>query len=586
MRKNIVTTFILLLANFAHAQIAQWIIPAQYDSIYFANGANLIVTDSVDTKIFWDFDGKRLFASTQIIHPFSEGYAVTTDTSGSVLGFYNTKGIYTQLFEEKKVNIANDYPFFSNGYLIVRRNNYYIVDTQGNIDKKKYLMTYPFHNGYAVCRDYDNPQKQKGTANYLINKNKQEVPLIYNGKTYDPADVDFISSVNDEQVGIVIIRRKIYYFEGEGKELKPLGLPNPKHKDKIIQAKLEESLTLLPDDPHPTIYAKCSKNDQITIRFDRDLVPLEINFNNEKKRYTQHTPSAEALTSNLQAFESSGLFGLSLNGKEILPPQFEAINHCFNDKALVKVSGKYGMIQNIDNDVFTIKIYNGDNIPFRHQIFETTVRIDMPTLLSPDKIDINVDTESGCLIDKISKISTTTTMGNRAEYSCKLTIPNTITSKPSKCIYPIQIIYDGIALLPIQHVVNAWRYNYFNVIINNDEIKIDKANGLLKFPYNINIERFSENETFLLDVMVVPDTLDVNIQKISETRGLCSMPVSQLNEGENLLYIRLKEQGCPPIDFPFSFTYTKPVPKSKHKPEVKENIQVKELEYDLEFPGL
>lgn len=543
------------------------------------------MTDSVDTKIYWDLNGKRLFATTKTVHPFAEGYAVTTDTSGAIIGFYDIKGVYTPLFEEKKVRIAHDYPYFSNGYLIIKRNKYYILDTKGNVDGKKYLMAYPFRNGYAVCRDYENPQKQKGTANYYINKNKNEVPLTYKGRTYNASDVDFISSVNDEQVGIVVINKKLYYFEGEGKDLKPLGVPDPKNKNNVIQAKLDGSL---PEDnsPNPVIYAKSGKNNQIVLRFDRNLVPIEIYFNNDKHCYTQRTPSQKDHSTMLQAFQRNELFGLSLNDKEIIPPQFETINACFNNQAFVKKSGKYGMIRNLDNVDFTIHIYNGKDIPFRHQLFETTIQIDMPTLLSPNKVDINVDPESGCIIDKISKTTTTTENGNRAGYSCKLTIPSTIKVKTSEYVYPIQIIYDGIVLLPIQQKVKAWRYNYFDVSINNSEIKIDKQSGVLTFPYNINIERFSEEETFPVDVRVVPDTLDVRVQKISEVRGLCNMPVSNLQEGENRVYIRLMEQGCPPLDFPFDFTYTKPAPKTKHKPAVKEDIQVKEVEYDLEFIDL
>ena len=204
----------------------------------------------------------------------------------------------------------------------------------------------------------------------------------------------------------------------------------------------------------------------------------------------------------------------------------------------------------------------------------------MSPLLSPYKVDIKTDALSGYDIDKISKVSTTTENGNRAEYSCTLTIPASIESTSSDYIYPIRIIYDGISILPIQQKVQAWRYNYFNVSIKKDEMTIDKDNQLLTFPYVINIEqRFSESDPYPMEVEIVPDTLFAKITKITDTQGLCSMPVSQLKEGENLVYIRLVEQGCPPIDFPFSFTYTKPSPKTKRKPVVK----VKEPDYNLKF---
>lgn len=590
MKKQLILALLLLFANIINAQIARWIIPPVYDNIDFASGADLYITDSLDTRIYWDHNGKRLFATSETVHPFSEGYAVVTNASNFITGFYDIKGNFTPILENERC-AANDFPFFSDGYLIVKKSKYYIVDTQGAVDSKNYLLAYPFRNGFAVCQDYENPQKQKGTANFLINTEKTQVPISYKGKYYDPSDIEFISSVNDDHLSIVIIKKNLYFYNTKSRELTQLGVPHPNNKEKIIQAKLESSLPLSSDFRDPVLYAKCGKDIQVTIFFDKNLVPVEIDFNNEKHSYLHETSKALDLQTSLRPVKENGLYGLSLNSVTILPPQFDTIVRCFNNYAFVKSSGKYGLLENLDDATFTLSINENEAIPFRHQIYETSLRIDMPPYLSPDKIDVDVEPNSGCLIDKISKNTTKTPNGNRADYSCKLTIPGSITTQLSEFDYPIQIIYDNIRLLRFQQKVRAWHYNYFDVNIKSDEIEIEKESGLLSFPYNINIERYSDKETFLIDIKLLPDTLDVEIQKISETRGLCKMYVSQLNEGLNYIFIRLVEQGCPPIDFPFAFTYTKPSPKTKQKPAVQENIQIKkktmqELEYDLEFEGL
>lgn len=590
MKKQLTIALFLLCANALNAQIARWIIPPLYDSIGFAKGADLFITDSLGTKIYWDYNGRRLFATSETVHPFSEGYAVVTNESNFITGFYDTKGNFTPILEKERY-AANDFPYFSDGYLIIKKGKYYIIDTQGAVDSKRFLLAYPFHNGFAVCQDYENPQKQKGTSNFLINKEKVEVPIFYKGRNIDPSDVEFISSVNDDHLSIVVLKKNLYYFNTESNDLSPLGIPHPNNNEKIIQAKLESPLPLQSDVINPVLYARCGRDIQVNVIFDKNLVPIEIDFNKEKHCYLHETTKAVDLQSPLQPTEENGLFGLSLNSTIILPPQFDSIVCCFNNYAFIKTSGKYGLLQNLDDATFTLSINKNEAIPFRHQVYETSLRIDMPPYLSPDKIDVDVEPNTGCLIDKISKNTTKTSNGNRADYSCKLTIPSAITTQLSEFDYPIQIIYDNIRLLKFQQKVKAWHYNYFDVNIKSDEIEIDKESGLLSFPYNINIERYSDKETFLIDVKLLPDTLDVEIQKISETRGLCKMYVSQLNEGLNYIFIRLIEQGCPPIDFPFAFTYTKPSPKTKQKPAVKENIQIKkktmqELEYDLEFEGL
>ena len=152
----------------------------------------------------------------------------------------------------------------------------------------------------------------------------------------------------------------------------------------------------------------------------------------------------------------------------------------------------------------------------------------------------------------------------------------------------MQMTFDNIKLTPIQKKVNAWHYKYYDITINDAEKEYDKGTNMITFPYVISAERFSNEETFPFEMMVLPDSLEVEIQQISATRGVCKVPVSKLSEGVNYLFIELIEQGCPPISFPFAITYT--ASKTK-KPTAKENIKIKkktiqEIKYELEFPGI
>ena len=567
MKKTLVTFLFLLFLGQSYAQIAQWIIPPMYDSIYFANTANLIITDSVDSKVFWNRNGQRLFKATGTVNPFSEGYAVLTNDTSAIVGIYDIKGNYTSL-SEYQIKVANEFPYFTDGNLIIRKKKgYYMIDSEGYIYKTRHVKLYPFHNGYAVCQDFENPQKRKGTVRYLMDKNRNEVSLICKGSTFDPVDVDFISSVNDEQIAVVVIKNMLYLFDGNTRRLSPLYFPNDNSKHPT-QAKLEGDIPST-DNSSPVIYARCGKTDQITIFFDNYLVPTDIYYNNEKYHYTQKSDTREEMSTQLQAFKEDRLFGLSWNGKNAIPAQFENICCCHDNKAFAKQSGKQGMLQVIENATLNLTINNGKNIAFRHQEYESTIQIDMPSTLNPSKIDIKVDPDSGCIIDKISKQTKKSDFGNRAEYTCRLTIPSSITEDPSEYDYLIQMTYDNILITP-QHIkVKAWREMFYDVIVNDAEKGIDKKNGLLTFPYTIDTERQPNEEAVHFDLDVLPDSMEVDIEKTSTTRGICRIPLSVLEDGENYLFFKLTEQGCPPISFPYSITYNKPASKSKQKASVK-----------------
>lgn len=569
MKKACLSFLLLLFFSCSYAQIAQWIIPPLYDTIYFASGTNLIVTDSANTKSYFNQNGQRLFTTTETVNPFSDGYAVLTNDTSAILGFYDTKGNLTT-FDNKKIKVANEFPYFTDGYLIVKRNRYYIVDEQGVIDKTKHLRVYPFHNGYAVCRDYENPQKKKGTVNYLMDKNKVEVPLVYKGKNYDASDVEFISSVNDEKIAVVIIKKSIYLFDLNNGQLSPLYFPNSESKHPT-QAKIQDELPSSFDNSSNVIYARCEKNEQVTICFDRYLVLTDILYNNEKHHYTEVKKEPEKLSSPIQAIKANDLFGLKYKGDVVIPAQFDAVYCCFGDNAFAKHFGKQGMLQVIDNVTMNLNINNDNDVAFRHQLYETTIKIDMPSVINPTKIDLMVDPNSGCIVDKISKQTKVTDYGNRAEYSCRLSIPDAISEEPSEFDYPIQMTYDNIKLLPYPKKVKAWRDNYYDIVINDGEKVFDKKNGLISFPYTINTERFSSEETSRFELSLSPESLDGELQRESTTRGVCIIPVLTLEEGENYMFIELTEQGCPPISFPFTITYNK---SKKQKQPTKADFKI------------
>ena len=572
MKKACLSFLLFLFWGFSHAQIAQWLIPPAYDNVNFTSGANLIVADSANAKVYFNPNGQRLFTTAkETLHAFSDGCAILTNDSSSILGIYDAKGNLLTSFNNRKVKVANDFPHYSDGYLIVKKNRYYFVDKQGVVDKTQHLRIYPFRNGYAVCRDYENPQKKTGTANYLVDTYKKEVPMICKGKTYYASDIDFISSVNDEKVAFVIIKKSIFVFDAKTRLLNPLCFPNSSK-----QAKLKEAMPLSFDNPSNTIYAQCGKNEQITIYLDHNLVPTDISYNDEKHHYTVDIKESAKPKSSLQLVQEGNLYGLSCNGKTVIPAQFEAIGSCSGDLAIAKKAGKQGILKVVENAKPSFTINDGKAVAFRHQTRETTLQLEMPANFDPSKVGFVTDENSPCIVDKTTMQNKMTTAGMRTEYNCTITIPATVTDESAEFDYPVQMSYDGITLLPIATKAKAWRDNYYDIVINDSKKVYDKKNGTISFPYTIEMERLSTEGITPFELEATPNYLEAEIQEGTTTEGVCIVPVSKLEDGENYLFIELTEQGCPPVSFPFTITYT-----AKKQP-TKANFKISKTTQDIE----
>ena len=574
--------FILMLVTIAitcpsKGQVAKWLIPPLYNDIHMTNGEDLIVTDSLDQKTIWSQTGTRLATTGDQVFSFVEGRAVTTKRgSGVITGFYDRRGKFTSI---SGCNVSYSMPYFSDNYLLVQEGFYYrFVNSKGELMSGQYAKAYPFSNGYASCNTFANLQKKKDPYNLLITKEHEQVSFAYGGKQFDNDDLEFISSVNDESIGIVVAKHKLYYFNGRDKTLSPIFARKDETNIKN-QAKLEDELSLCfsnESDSVSVLSAKCGKNDRIRIRFNTLLIPISITLADGDYTYSTDVKAKRSYESPLRMSKEGNKFGVSWGGIEILPPQLDELITCFDDKAFVRLNGKCGMLQILKDEEFKININKGNPIDFRHQKYETTIRLDLPKMISAYKTRIEVDPKSGCDVDMPSGEKKDTEFGNFIQYNCVLNIPKSLPDEMyddarNEITYPTQIVYDGLKSPIIPFKVKAWHYKYFNVDVNDAETSIHQ--GTLSFTFNINAERNPGEAVYPTSVNIQTDSLQCELEKISETRYKCK--VLALAEGNNNIIVQILEQGCPPASFPFEVTYTKPAAKTRNKPAVKEDVVIK-----------
>lgn len=571
MKRLFLLISFLALANFAQAQIAKWLIEPLYDNIYMASGIDAILTDSANTKTLWSYEGKRLATTTNEIFEFRENLSVST-----VPGTANIACVFNSNGESIKIancNVTHAYPYYSCGKLLVQEGMYYrFAGVDGSINGGKYTKAYPYFNGYASCQTFLNIEKQKDPYLLLVNKNEEMVQFSYNGKNFGTDDVEFISSVNDENLAIVVIKHKLYKFNGTDGSLSPVFVSEDKTNLKN-QAKLDGNLNQCyskVDENTSVLTAKCGKNGEISFEFDNMLRLVSVTTNGEVKRCSVKKEEKKEFTSPLRMDTKGNLYGICWDSEEMLPAQFDKLSTCFGNKAFVQLKGKFGMLV-IDKDAkFSLKINKGNDVAFLHQKFETVVRVDMPTYILSDKTYLEIDPSCGIELDKTSREKKNTENGNFVEYNCVLNIPDNLPDEIEEISYPIQVVYNGLKSPVINHKINAWFYKKFEV--EEDESLRHVECGTLTFVFNIKNAQL-DGSIVKFDVSVLADTLSVQREdKMSETRY--KYKVDGLNEGINNIVVQILEQGCPPAIFPFEVEYHKPVEKTNTTQAEQEKVVI------------
>lgn len=572
MKRTLLTFICICLAGLANAQIAKWLIEPLYDDIHMAVGIDAIVTDSANTKTLWSFEGRRLATTPNEIFDFRENRSVST-----VPGTANIACVFKNNGESIKIencNVAHAYPYYSCGKLLVQEGIYYrFVGLDGSFNGGKYTKAYPYFNDYASCQTFLNMEKQKDPYFLLVNKNEEMVQFSFNGKNFDTDDIEFISSVNDENLAIVVLKHKLYKFHGADGSLSPVFASEDETNLKN-QAKLDGDLNMCYKKVDDNIYvltAKCGKKGEVSFEFDNMLKPVSFTTNGETKKYSVREEVKREFTSPLRMKTEGNLYGIYWEGEVMLPAQFEKLSTCFENKAFVKLNGKFGMLA-IDKDAkFSLKINKGNDVAFLHQKFETAVRVDMPSYILSDKTYLEIDPSSGIELDKTSREMKNTESGNFVEYNCVLNIPENLPDEIEEISYPIQVVYNGLKSPVINHKINAWFYKKFEV--EEDETQRRVEHGTLTFVFNIKNTQL-DGSIVKFDVSVLADTLSVQREdKMSETRY--KYKVDGLNEGINNIVVQILEQGCPPASFPFEVEYHKPVAKTKTKPAEQEKVVIK-----------
>lgn len=570
MKRYVLTFISILVALGIKGQLPKWIINPNNDTIFVKIDNNLLQSISEGESSLWTFDGKLLYKTSDNILPFNNGVAtIVKKNQNKIVGLVDQVGNFTS-FSDLPIEYEN--PYFEDGLLLSKNNDEYAYFKKdgSKAEIPSTVRSYPFHKGYATYFTYDNQKKKKDPHYGYFKSNGKEVEykinINNNIKKLESKDIQFLSSIGDNGKGIAVINDKIYEFFPETDTFKPMMWnddSNKKQQLTIIGHKEQDFIDIQAD--NFTINAKYGKNKTALLRFNQELLPQVFFFGEKRVPIISKGSPRYNYSSELDTYLKNARYGLSLKAKEVIPPQFEDVGLRFGRKAFVKINGKWGLIEIIPNLDYSIKINKGEDIAFRHQKFETQIRLDLPSEITAQYANIDIPENTGLILDKTSRETKDTDSGNFLTYNCILNIPDSLPDTVTTITYePVTVSYGGMSLFEIPISIKAWHYKYYNVDPIESETSI--SDGVASFTININAQRNPGEIDYPFEVKIEADSVNTAFEKLSETRYKCL--VSNLQEGDNSLNILITEKGCPPSVFPFEIVYTKPVPKKKKKEEV------------------
>lgn len=576
MRKILLLFMGIFWGFSVNAQLPQWVIRPENDTIFVKVDSLLLQTINKGQSSLWTMDGKKLYSTENVIMPFREGVAsIVRKNNNTIVGLVNCRGTFFSLPEP---TVAYDNPFFENGNMLVIADNEFVYYSLNGATAKKHtcILAYPFHRGYATYFTYSQLDKRKDPYyNYLTPDGRRILYKINtngNVKLIDSKDIAFLSSISADDRGVAVIKDKLYWFNIETESFEPFlwGEMSEKKRHLSVVSDNSASFTDIPEEGL-VIQAKYGKNQIAQLCFDNQLLPTVFHFMDEDIVFEEPKKDPVCYNTVLTAYGEDE-HGLAYKAdtasviRPLLPVQFENTGLMYENKAFVKKDGKWGVVEILPDLKMSLKINKGEDVAFRHQKFETQIRLDLPVEISAKETRLDISEITGCLLDKTSREARDTESGNYVTYDCVLNIPPSLPDTMTAIQYsPIEMSYDGIALFPGALSVNAWHLKYYNVDPIESETSI--TDGVASFTININAQKNVGEGDYPFEVKVHAEELALEgFEKISETRYKCS--VSNLQEGVNNLNILVIEKGCPPSVFPFEVIYTKPVPQEELKEKV------------------
>ena len=480
---------LMCLASSVDAQIAKWLVRPSYDKIEMTDNGLLKVVSGGKVG-FLSTEGKEVLPMQfDSISAFNEGRALLF-RNGKFYGITDLRGRVISLKENGYELPYGGESRFRSGYLLVKQGQqFYFIDKEGNMAYGPYAEAYPFFNGRACVRSYvDYLKKPEETLYDYIDTDGKTLQL----EDFDKDDIKFMSSFNDGKA-IIVMKKKFYFIDADTYKLTPISTDSTTNKKSLVVSKNKE-IQSMKNGKDLMVFAK---NGQFL--FDKFMrlkymellgnEPIVIGFPAEAKR--KYTSVFDEITENSQS-------GLSFGGKPLLPPQFDEVSHMEGKLAIVKASGKYGVVTVDEKNNFIFKLNNNENIGFNHQFYDTKLTVLMPPYIKCASTIIN-SLSDDCEIQIDSRSESENVEGSTLGYICRLSIPKNLTDTLTTHDYLYSLKYDGLLSMPHKVTISEWYVKYYEVELSNTNFTVSSINDTITVEFDLiktDVARNDESNYF------------------------------------------------------------------------------------------
>lgn len=530
------------------AQLASWCIAPEYDKVELI-GTDLYRTEKDGMASLWTLQGKKIsdMAGFKLM-PFCEGMAAVVDVTDQTLlkAIVDSKGVMTDM-SEYGYRINPDYPCYSDGYLLVQNQQDYVyLNKQGQSVFGPFAMAYPFSDGVACVRAYNGSDRNKKDLFWAyVSENFPSFPedykfdeVVFNssfsggkavaviGKAAHLLTIDsamnvtvapIYSSETEDPNNMVTVTKK--NLEGEWNN----GILTIQGKNSLLQFDKNLRPTAVKFMDAPNIVFNEAKSD--SIKFDTELEPF-IDTNNKK--------------------------GIKMDGNTFLSGQFEDVESCLGNQAIVTTKdGTKGVVR-IDKDGgIQLRLNNDDNIGFSHRYAVVKLTGTFPSYMDVDKA-VLVSRSPDCEILPETRRETKNVECNTLSYDCRLEIPKNLSDTLQNHDYFYALSYNGLTSENHKVTVSEWYMQFYEVEFGKTAFKLNGHNSLnVDFELTKSDLAPADGSNYFKSVeLVSKDSISAPaLNKINENRYSFTLPIVDRDRAN--LAVRITEVGCPSIEYPF-----------------------------------
>ena len=541
MRK-ILLSITLFVSSLGCAQVAKWVIHPSYEQIRMLGDGYYIVSQNDKYGILDTTEKEIVPLQYDSISPFNSHMGLLFN-DGKCIGYTSDKGeVHDFSAHQYKLGSMSR---FSDGFLAVYNiTGYWYVRADDGSAIGPYAYASPFCEGYAWVRV---PKSLKHildggyTYDVLDAKTGKSAELAL-GEEYDKEDIDFVSACSNGK-SIIVLKKRFYEYDYKTAKLTPLSTDGDLENKKSRVTANERPVKVNTEEKGYSIVFK-----QGMMTFDHLMRLTGIGYTGQPSRQIA-IPQDEIPDpkSSIKAIVYNGtdLLGLQCQGKEVLPAQFEDVVKVWDNEALVKQKGKYGVVSIDPKANCRFVLNEGLDIGFEHKTAKSSIKVVCPPYMTLSLMTLSSD-DDNCHINIDTRRENVNVETAVLSYETTLNIPEEIGLERTPSTVKFSLNYDGLKFSPAIIPYNKWYINNYAVQMLSHQV----SGSVLTAEIMIRNTGQRDGMNYFRDVNIeAEDSVICSFSKMTEE--LYTARMYGWHEKEVRFNVDITEDGCPTISYPF-----------------------------------